>query len=186
MKIIFIRHGKTQGNLEKRYIGRTDEPLCTEGINEIRSKQYPVSDIVICSPMKRCIQTAELIYPDKKIAVYDDLQECDFGEFEGKNYSDLSENSDYQKWIDSGGEIPFPGGESRFAFIKRCTSSFQQTVSEVNCDTAAFIVHGGTIMAILEKYAVPKKSFYDYQVGNDCGYITEFDGENIEIIGEIT
>ena len=31
MKLQFIRHGKTQGNLEKRYIGSTDEPLCAKG-----------------------------------------------------------------------------------------------------------------------------------------------------------
>ena len=30
-KILLIRHGKTQGNLERRYIGRTDEPLCEAG-----------------------------------------------------------------------------------------------------------------------------------------------------------
>ena len=31
MKLTFIRHGKTQGNLESRYVGRTDQPLCAEG-----------------------------------------------------------------------------------------------------------------------------------------------------------
>ncbi|MDR4022422.1 MAG: phosphoglycerate mutase family protein, partial [Eubacteriales bacterium] len=36
MKIILIRHGKTAGNIKGRYIGKTDEPLCEEGINEIR------------------------------------------------------------------------------------------------------------------------------------------------------
>ena len=39
MKLIFIRHGKTAGNLERRYIGRTDEPLCDEGIAEILGKE---------------------------------------------------------------------------------------------------------------------------------------------------
>ena len=63
MKLIFIRHGKTAGNLERRYIGRTDEPLCDEGIAEILGKEYHDADIVVASPMKRCVQTAELIYP---------------------------------------------------------------------------------------------------------------------------
>ena len=30
--ILFIRHGATEGNLHRRYIGRTDEPLCAAGI----------------------------------------------------------------------------------------------------------------------------------------------------------
>ena len=36
MEIILIRHGKTKGNLEKRYIGVTDEPLTDEGAHELR------------------------------------------------------------------------------------------------------------------------------------------------------
>ena len=31
MELYFIRHGKTKGNIEKRYIGSTDENLCKEG-----------------------------------------------------------------------------------------------------------------------------------------------------------
>ena len=36
MKIVLIRHGATKGNLEKRYIGRTDEDLCGEGIKKLK------------------------------------------------------------------------------------------------------------------------------------------------------
>ena len=61
MKLILIRHGKTKGNREKRYIGKTDEPLEK---NTVIVKKYPKTDIVISSPMKRCIMTANLIYPD--------------------------------------------------------------------------------------------------------------------------
>ena len=108
MKIIFIRHGKTAGNLEKRYIGTTDESLCDEGKSEIKGRAYPDVRRVICSPMKRCIETAALIYPDIKPFICNDLRECDFGDFENKNYSELNGNADYQRWIDSGGEMPFP------------------------------------------------------------------------------
>ena len=83
MKIIFIRHGKTGGNLRKAYIGRTDESLCSKGISELEKKRYPAADIVVSSPMKRCIETAEIIYPKVPVKIYDDLRECDFGDFEG-------------------------------------------------------------------------------------------------------
>lgn len=185
MRIIFIRHGKTAGNLEKRYIGRTDEPLCCEGKNELRLRSYPAADIVIASPMKRCTETAELIYPDKNIVICDDLRECDFGDFEGKNYTELSENADYQRWIDSGGKTAFPNGEDNESFKKRCILAFEKAAADNIVRSTAFVVHGGTIMAILEKYAYPKRDFYDFQVKNGCGYITEYNGENIRIIGEI-
>ena len=40
-------------------------------------------------------------------------------------------------------------------------------------------------MALLEKYAVPPKLFYDYQVKNGCGYISEFENGKIRITEEI-
>lgn len=186
MKIIFIRHGKTSGNLEKRYIGVTDEPLCEEGVSELKNISYPDCDIVISSPMKRCIQTAEIIYPDKKIVVGENLKECDFGKFEGKNYLELSGDADYQKWIDSGGTLAFPHGESPADFKKRCIEEFDKTVSGYTENTVlAFVVHGGTIMSVLEKYAYPKGGYYDFQVQNAHGYITHFDGEKIIISEKI-
>ena len=46
MKLIFIRHGQTQGNAEGRYLGKTDEPLCPEGIEYIKKKN--VKSVNIC------------------------------------------------------------------------------------------------------------------------------------------
>ncbi|MCM1329927.1 MAG: histidine phosphatase family protein [Ruminococcus sp.] len=186
MKIIFIRHGKTAGNLEKRYIGRTDETLCTKGIDELLSRNYPDCEIVFSSGMKRCTDTAKIIYPNKKIIKINDFRECDFGDFEGKNYYDLSGNSDYQKWIDSGGKMTFPNGENPDKFKKRCISAFEKITEKYEkYGVISLVVHGGTIMSILEKYAVPKKDYYDYQIKNGDGFITEFDGEKIIILEKI-
>lgn len=178
MTVVFIRHGKTAGNLEKRYIGRTDEDLCVEGMAELSGKDYSECDILVSSPMKRCIRTAELIYPDKKIIINKNLRETDFGDFEGKNYSELCENPDYIKWIDGIAEPP--NGESSKIFKKRCCNAFEDIIKKYN-RSVAFVVHGGVIMAVLEKYGFPKKSFYDYQVLNGGGYITDFDGKYLKI-----
>lgn len=51
MKCVLIRHGKTAGNLAGRYIGcRTDEPLCPEGIAQLREGRYPAVERVFASP----------------------------------------------------------------------------------------------------------------------------------------
>lgn len=186
MKLIFIRHGKTWGNIEKRYIGKTDESLCDIGKNELADKEYPDCEVVISSNMKRCIQTAEIIYPDKNIIIYDDFRECDFGDFEGKNYFELKDDYNYRNWIDSSGILRFPGGENPMEFKNRCIFTFRKAVSDHNRHSViAFIVHGGTIMSILEKYAVPGKNYFDYQISNAGGFITEFDGKQIIIMEKI-
>lgn len=184
MKIIFIRHGLTKGNEEKRYIGITDQSLSEKGRTEIKKRHYPKADFVFVSPMKRCVETAEIIYPDKKYIICDDFRELDFGIFEGKNYNELKNDPDYQKWIDSMGTMEIPDGESQEQFKRRCIASFENSVKGLN-GTAAFVIHGGTIMSIMEKYAVPKSGFYSYQVKNGGGYITEFENGRLEIISEI-
>ena len=182
MKIVFIRHGATAGNLEKRYIGTTDEPLCSEGIAELKKHIYPRCEVLICSPMKRCIQTAELIYPKQNTELCDELRECDFGDFEGKNYAELSGSTDYQRWIDSGGELAFPNGESPADFRRRCAEAFEMTVRKyADSNSIAFVVHGGTIMSVLEKYAVPHRDYFSWQCKNGHGYVCEWNGSELYI-----
>lgn len=57
-RIAFIRHGMTQANLDGRYIGTTDLPLCREGADQLYEKiekyDYPSVQKVYTSPLKRC------------------------------------------------------------------------------------------------------------------------------------
>ena len=196
-ELILIRHGKTAGNLLGRYIGsRTDESLCDEGREELAGKQLPEVERLYVSPMKRCVETAEILWPGfdrKKMQKVTDLRECDFGDFENKNYKELSGNRDYQAWIDSNGTLPFPNGESMDAFKSRCLEAFARIVEEVSgaeqewiasgktgIFRAGIVVHGGTIMAILEQYGYPKAAYFDYQVKNGCGYrLTPVEGTRL-------
>lgn len=176
MKWILIRHGQTQGNLEHRYIGcRTDEPLCPEGIAALQEKSYPPAAKVYVSPLMRCLETASLLYPGVPTEIVEDFRECDFGDWENKNYAELNGSADYQAWIDSEGEIPFPGGESRAEFAARCVRAFDELLTRNLQEDCAIIAHGGTIMAIMERYAKPKGNYYDFQARNGNGYILSED-----------
>lgn len=184
MIVYLIRHGKTEGNQEKRYIGRTDESLCLEGIRELEEYRargiYPVGAEIYTSPMKRCIETAKLLYPNGKVTCIPGLQETDFGIFEGSRYDELKDKSAYQSWLDSGGELPFPEGESKAEVLHRSSQAFERVLQGIRGEQAIFIIHGGIIMALLEKYGVPPRSYYDYQVKNGDGYKVkvEWRGEN--------
>ncbi len=186
MRIVFIRHGLTAGNLEKRYIGSTDEPLCLEGIVQLKNLAIPRSETLVCSPMKRCTETAEMLFPQQSIVLEGAFRECDFGDFEGKNYIELTGDPDYQKWIDSGGTLPFPNGESPQDFRERCTAAFDMLVSRYSdSQSLALVVHGGTIMSILEKYAVPHADYYDWHCDNGRGYICDWNSSELHILERI-
>lgn len=169
--ICLIRHAKTRGNFEKRYIGRTDESICEKAS---LSRPYPAADIVVTSGMKRTDETAEAIYGRIEKITDKRLAESDFGDFEGKTYDELKGEPEYIKWIESGGTDPFPHGESRGDFSERCNDAFLEYAEKYAGKNIAFVVHGGTIMAVAERLF--GGDFYDYQVENGGGYILEREG----------
>ena len=79
-------------------------------------------------------------------------------------------------WHASGGEQLFPGDESRGEFCARSLAAFCSLPSSGEEESRALIVHGGTMMAIMEAAALPKGSYYDFQIGNGSGYILGSDG----------
>ena len=178
ISVMLLRHGATEGNLKRKYIGVTDEPLCEAGIADLESRKrggiYPSVSRVIASPMRRCLQTAEILYPDVEIEVAVAFRETDFGLFEDRNYEELMADEtlkdEYQAWIDSDGHLPFPAGESLEQATRRCTEAFERLLPTLTGDTA-FIVHGGTIMSILSTYTAPRKDYYDYRCDNGGGYL---------------
>ena len=84
---------------------------------------------------------------------------------------ELKGDAAYQRWIDSGGSLPFPGGESRESFAARCANAFNSLNPGEDC---AIIAHGGTLMAIMEK--VTQGNYFDFQVKNGEGYKLYADG----------
>lgn len=181
-ELIFLRHGETAGNRRKNYIGRTDEPLSEEGAADIERLAargiYPDVERLLVSPLFRCKQTAALIYPKLSQVIIDDFAECDFGDFENKNYLDLAGNSAYQAWIDSGGKLAFPNGESREQFVSRVCRGFERAAELLLSEKigrAAIVVHGGTIMSILSTYTAG--GYYDFMTKNGGGWLVKLDGE---------
>ena len=194
IKINLIRHGKTTGNLTKRYIGATDEPLCPEGIRELPNGAYSEIQAWFISPMRRCMETAVLLSGEEtqqwtngrsdhairkflegeNREIVSDFRECDFGIFENKNYLELSDCPGYQRWVDSNGSLPFPGGEDPEAFRERCCKAFEQAVERICSESwqeVCMVVHGGTIMSIMERYALPHRAYFDWRVKNGSGYL---------------
>ena len=180
VEIVLIRHGKTEGNKEKRYIGRTDQPLSEEGIAGIKENlgRYPSVEKVYVSPMKRTRQTAELIYPGQASELVDGLREMDMGVFEGKNHAELKNRPSYILWVATRGKISIPGGESMKDFGKRTMDAFTQVLGDMQAEgikRSAVVAHGGTIMSIVSQLA--DDDYYKYMVNNGAGFRLTLDDD---------
>lgn len=177
VQITLIRHGKTAGNLRGAYIGRTDESLVEKQLPD--GVRYPKGDKIFVTGLKRTRETAELIYGDRDLTVIPEMNECDFGEYEGKNFQELQHCPPYIRWMESGGTIGFPSGEDRKTFSDRCCRGFLAAAKNLHAgEHGVFVCHGGSIMAILERFALEKKGFYDWQVKNLQGFTFRFDRIN--------
>jgi len=182
MTLFLIRHGLTQGNLERRYIGVTDEPLCREGRTALSHISPPMVDSLIVSPMRRCRETAAILFPEMPQLVVDGLRETNFGCFEGHTYDELKNNPHYQLWLDSAGQTPPPGGECQNAVRKRVVRAFLDALATLNDkNRAAFVIHGGTIMTLLETFE-DKHTFYDWQSPNGGGWICLWDNHRLHMV----
>lgn len=176
-QIHFIRHGVTSANAEGRYIGATDVPLSQEGIEKLkqldRKYSYPGAPIFYTSPLKRCVETCRIIYPQITPITVPGLAECNFGEWEGKTAGELKGDPQFQRWLENGQKTAPPGGESGEAFTLRVLSAFDQLVEgmlRAGTTQAVVVTHGGVIMTLLSAYGLPRAGFYDWIVGNGCGY----------------
>ncbi len=175
--LYLIRHGITQGNLDGRYIGRTDLALCPQGEETIKSyaamSLYPEVEKVYSSPLRRCLETAEIIYPDNKLMIVDELSEMDFGDFEGKTSDELMELPSYIEWIHGGIEACPPGGEKFGDFTLRCVDgldSIFRNMMDRNILRAAVVTHSGVITNLLAGLGLPKRKPVEYMCGPGEGF----------------
>ena len=92
-RISLIRHGQTIANERGIYIGRTDYPLSEKGRSELAAKldefEYPKVQRVYSSPLRRCMETAEILFPYRELLTVSDLQEMVFVDFDWKDVSTL-------------------------------------------------------------------------------------------------
>lgn len=161
-QIHLLRHGMTAANEDGRYIGRTDLPLSPEGLAALlRLKEkyaYPGGVRYFTSPLTRCRQTMEVLYPGCQSTVVEGLAECDFGQWEGKSIRELKGDENFLRWME-GGESQIPGGESTEAFRDRVCGAFEAVVDELihaGQTEAVICTHGGVITMLMQLYALPR------------------------------
>ena len=143
-KLILLRHGQSQWNLENRFTGLKDVPLTTKGIKEaiesgkLMKKNKIEIDLIFCSVLQRAIETAKLsviemnlkyLWNEKKelLMVTDQaLNERDYGELVGLNKKETADKFGEEQvhiWRRSF-DISPPGGESLKNVVNRVKPYF--------------------------------------------------------------
>ena len=150
MRILVTRHGQTDWNVLKKVQGKADINL-----NEFGKEQALITknalnnekiDLIICSPLKRARETAEIINKDRNIKIlFDDrISERDFGEFEGIETS----NFDFRGYWDYYKNYKYDKAENIQEFFKRVYNFLDSIIEEYKDKTILLVTHGGVSIPI--------------------------------------
>lgn len=176
VRCTLIRHGKTAGNRERRYMGgRTDEGLLPEEKRLLSEKTPPDVAQVFVSPMIRCIETAQILFPKHELIVIPEFREMDFGVAEYRNHEEMNGIDWYQRFIDTNGESGFPEGETLAEFSRRTLTGVPRLGTPK--EDIALVIHGGTIMALMDAWSEPHEDFYHWMTGNGAGWTGRIRGD---------
>ena len=171
--IYLLRHGETAYNAEKRYQGVRDIPLSDAGRAKLRRADFSPRTVYV-SPLCRARESASILFPTAVQTVVPGLRVMCFGACDGRNYEEMEHDPAYRAWVDGGCMGRCPGGESRVEFSERVCAAFERLAdAEVRAgeNTLVIAAHGGTQMAVLERYAVPRRDYYAWCAPNGGGYI---------------
>ena len=154
MKIYVTRHGQTDYNKDEIILGVTDLPLNETGMAQARELAENVEklgnvDIIIASPMKRALTTAQAV-ADRcglEIIVDERLREWDYGGFEGR--SRFTEGFAENK-VNFGVRMG-KSGESLLQLSHRVYSVLEDIKAKYSDETVLVVCHGG-ICRVIETY----------------------------------
>ena len=172
MRFFYVRHGQTDWNLARKMQGgQTERNLNETGIkqaeetkNKLKNINY---DMVICSPMNRAKQTAEIIINGKEIPIIFDerLRERKLGELEGNPITEACEKQIWDYKLD----FKINGGESLSKFEQRILDFIQDIKKRYDDNKTILIVAHGGIAKVIKSYLFGKpesENLDDYKMGN--------------------
>lgn len=176
-EIHFIRHGMTAATGTGAYVGASNVPLSPQGIEKLKELSdtwdYPGTPLLYSSPLLRCVQSCNIIYPALKPQMLDGLKECSFGDWEGKTAKDLANDKLFAQWLANSKDTAPPNGETGADFTRRICRTFERLVNDLmksGKTTAVVVTHGGVIMTLLSVYGIPQEKSYKWQMDNGFGY----------------
>lgn len=174
MEILLTRHGQTEWNLLKKVQGKADIELNEKGIQQAETTRDSLKeeriDLILCSPLKRAIQTAEIINKGRNIRMIIDerVSERDFGEFEGMFKKDFNYNAfwSYKQ------NLKYDEAENITEFFRRVYDFLDSVKKEYEGKRVLIVAHAGV--------SIPVKCYFEGIPNQEC--LSSLHLENCEVV----
>lgn len=181
--LTLVRHGESEANVRHMLSGWLDVNLTDKGRRELEilrnTVKYPASEIYFSSPLKRCIETSHILFPDIEPIVRDDFREINFRSMEGWILSSKDEiNTYFESWVE---DEPYIDEETISDVMARGSEAILRTVRECRdkgLHSATIVMHSGIMRSsVVALFNLDKSAFLEMSVPNGLGYILEFDDD---------
>ncbi len=176
-KLVLLRHGQSQWNLENRFTGWKDVPLTKKGIDEANNAGFLLKknnikiDKVFSSVLLRANKTAEIALKsagienlfENGLLIYEKnqrLNERDYGDLVGLNKAETANKFGKEQvhvWRRSY-DTPPPNGESLKDVVDRVSPYFIETIQPFILENKNVLIaaHGNSLRAIMIKVGMYK------------------------------
>ena len=176
-KLVLLRHGQSQWNLENRFTGWKDVPLTEKGIEEAKNAGQLIKknnikfDKIFSSVLQRANKTAEIamkeaemkhLFNNNQLNYTKDqsLNERDYGDLVGLNKAETADKFGKEQvhiWRRSY-DISPPNGESLKDVVNRVSPYFESNINPLIVDEKNILIaaHGNSLRAIMIKVGLHK------------------------------
>lgn len=189
LRLLLVRHGRTEWNSSHRYQGHSDLPLSADGIDEAQRLaarlQGEQIDVIFSSDLQRAMQTAQILAGERGLDIRADarLRELNFGVLEGHTFEQGLERwpAMISAWVDDPNQPP-TGGERMDDFVQRVAEFLDALRQEHAGSTVLVVAHGGPLRVIIQSLMGGSEDT-SWWFSLDHASLTDFqiDAENIII-----
>ena len=152
-----VRHG-SYALLDHALGGRADHPLSPQGRDEAERIAVWLEDRqpckVVSSPMRRAIETADLIARHRSLPVQTDpaFAEIDFADWTGRRFEELHPDCEWQAWNRFRSTAGVPGGEMMLVVQARAVAGLLSHATRRDDAEVVVVSHADVIKAVLAHF----------------------------------
>ncbi len=175
LELLLIRHGQTDWNAQQKVMGRQPIPLNETGQQQAAAAAAYLAearlDAVIASPVRRTMQTAEIIAVSHDLAVEEDegLAEIDYGDWVNMSFAELKElhGETLKRYRLDPGDLMLPGGESMPQVAERVGGTLATVRERFDDGRVALVSHADIIkIALLDLLGFELRTLIRFSIDN--------------------
>ena len=160
---VFVRHGETDWNRERRVQGREGASLNEAGREQAKALARQLWEVplqaIYSSELPRAIETASYVAGPHSVGVRTDarLNEIDHGDWEGLAESDLPDLDLYLRWREDPSSCTLPGAEPLAAVRDRAVAAMREIAERHPADVGLVaVVSHQVVLALLKCYVLDR------------------------------